>query len=185
MNDSGPGTIAADSKTILAEVLKHMRVQNEHQVSQLGRGEDIIQQLRSTNRRVNVLVVAAVLLIVLGGIQENRFERIVSEQQAAQLRVMTLEKSVDQKITTGTANVVKKVEELGQSSPRIVTGSDGTFSLSVPITADQTAAPVASAAPRRSGGTPMRSSAPPKAAAPQQRVVKGLAGEQDRVLLPL
>jgi hypothetical protein len=167
----------------LAEVLDHMKQQNDHQVSQLERGEVLINQLRSTNRRVNVLIGAAVLLIVLGGVQEKRFERIVSEQQAAQLRAMILEKSVDQKITTGTASVVKKVEELGQTSPVVVTGLDGTLSLSVPIKNDPD---VSSVPPEpRAAGSKVAKSPVKTATKPAAYSVVREAGAQDRVLLPL
>ena len=188
MTTPGKGTIEVDSKVVLVDVLGHMRQQNSHQVSQLERGDAILLKLQSTNRRINVLVVAAAITIVFAAMHERKIDGIVLEQRNAQVRSTSLEKSVDLKITTGTENVVRKVEELGQTSPRVVTGSDGTLSLSVPVTIDTSAppAPPPSKPAMRLGGGARKSVESPMRSVPDRRaVIKGLSGEHDHVLLPL
>lgn len=188
MADPKSGTIEVDSKVILVEVLEHMKKQNDHQVSQLDRGEAIIRQLQGTNRRVNVLVVAAVLLLGLGAVHQQKIDTIVSEQQAAQQRSVSLERSVDQKITTGTQDVVKKVEELGQTAPKVVPKADGTFSLSFPIMADTSVPlPEPTPAPSKPAAKALPTARIVGAATPKKaNLVRSEApGSSDRVELPL
>jgi len=188
MAQSGTGTIEVDSKVVLVDVLGHMKQQNSHQVSQLERGDAILRKLQSTNRRINVLVGAAVITIVLAALHERKIDSIVLEQRNAQVRSASLEKSVDMKITTGTENVVRKVEELGQTSPRVVTGSDGTLSLSVPVTIDTSVPPTLpppKPAMRLGGGVRKSVESSTGSTSDRRAVIKGLSGEHDHVLLPL
>jgi hypothetical protein len=127
------GTV--DTTELLRQTLEHMQKQNEHQFNQLVKGDEILRQLHKSNARTALLVFAAVILLVLGGIQQLQVMEFQRELQLARTRYADLERSMDQRISDTSASVVRKVDQLQQSTPRVVADSKGDISLSVPITA--------------------------------------------------
>jgi hypothetical protein len=79
---------------------------------------------------LSVLTLAALGLAI---VQQWNVENIIVEQRAAIERSKALEAAVNQRVSDTSTAVVKKVEQLEQSSPKVVTGYNGDLSLSVPV----------------------------------------------------
>jgi hypothetical protein len=162
---------------LLREVVQHMRTQNGLQVDQLVKSEAVLRKVNLTIRSVIALAVLALAVLVLAIVQQWNIANVLHEQGTAIERSHALEKAVNQKLSDSSANVVRKVEQLEQSSPKVVTDYKGDISLSVPVQPPPVGAvtvrpprtkarrPPSPPSPTASPLSPTATSAPPAAAA--------------------
>ncbi len=170
---------------LLREVVTHMKTQNSLQVDQLLKTEDVLRKVKLTIKSVIALAVLALVVLVLAIVQQWNIENVLHEQQTAIERSHALEKAVNQKLSDSSDNVVRKVEQLEQLSPKVVTDHKGELSLSVPVQPP----PVGAVTVRPSRAKTKRPAAPqpptaPPAPPPTATAAAAPAGT-DYVLVPL
>lgn len=136
------GTV--DTQKLLGETVTHMRQQNEHQLNQLIKLDEVVRQLNRATLRTNLLLLSAVLLLTLGGVQQAQIYEFQQDLRQARDRYTALEQSVEQKLSSSSATVAQKVDALEKSAPRVIANEHGDLSLSVQVApAPSPAVPVA------------------------------------------
>jgi hypothetical protein len=110
-----------------------MQAQNSLQVEQLLKSEAVMRKSDLTIKVVLLLALLAFVVLVLAVVQQWKIENIITEQHASFDRSKALESAVNQKLSDSSKAVVQKVEQLEQTSPKVVTDHNGELSLSVPV----------------------------------------------------
>lgn len=129
-----PDSEASKTTEALREVVVHIKQQNSYQVEQLLKTDESLRLSNRMLKSIFILAVLALALLALVGFQQWKIESIIQEQQLALERSHALEQAVNQKLSDSSASVVRKVEQLEQTSPKVVTDYKGGLSLSVPVT---------------------------------------------------
>lgn len=185
-----PASEASKTTEALREVVLHMKQQNSYQVEQLLKTDESLRLSAKMIKGIGVLALLAFILLVLVSFQQWKIASIITEQRTAFERSKALETAVNQKLTDSSANVVRKVEQLEQRSPKVVTDYKGDLSLSVPVQPPPVGAvtvrpPRAKARRPAVPPSPTAPPAPPPTAAAGAPAAAPAPAATDYVLVPL